>query len=376
VASALRRNLRFAHAILGRGGPLYVQFAVTTRCNLACPMCQATAARAGERELDLAEIETLARTLGRLGVAIVVLTGGEPLLREDLEEGVRLFRAHGLDPRLQTNGLLATPERVGRLVAAGVREATVSLHGLDAATHERVTGRPGSWAGAMAGLAAFGQALLPLGGVNGVNITVTRHNLRQVPALVRFVTAAGFWASLIPLHSAVEPGAFVVRASGGGAAIGPEDHPLLERVWAEVVALKRAGHRIYNSRRFLAESLEFQERGAVRWRCASPDLYFSVSPQGRFLPCVDLPGGPSMLAPEFLATFRSRAFRDGVRRRVAACEGCMYACYPELVWATRDPRTILERVVFARQVASGPREGLDEGALLALAASTLAEDRR
>ncbi|MFH1464033.1 MAG: radical SAM protein [Pseudomonadota bacterium] len=375
--TALRRDLRFAEALLTGKGPLYVQFAVTTRCNLACPMCQATAARARERELTLAEVEALARTLARLRVAIAVLTGGEPLLREDLEQVVRLFRTHGLDPRLQTNGLLATPARVRRLVNAGLREATVSLHGLDAATHERVTGRPGSWAGAMAGLAAFGQSLLPLGGINGVNITVTRHNLGQVPALVRFATAAGFWASLIPLHAAAgDPDTFVVRSDGGGAALRPEDHPLLERVWAEVVALKRAGHRVYNSHRFLEESLDYQRSGTVRWRCASPDLYFSVSPEGRFLPCVDLPGGPSMLAPDFLATFRSRAFREEVRRRVAACEGCMYACYPELVWATNDPRTVLERVAFARQVARGPREGLDEGALRALAASLLAEDRR
>lgn len=363
-----RRNLSFVRAALTGRGLLYTQLAVTTRCNLGCAMCRSTASRRAEGELSAAELARLARVLRAMGVDALVLSGGEPLLRSDLEEVVRALAGAGLSVRMQTNGLLLDPDRAAALRRAGLEAVTISLHGLDPTTHEAVSGRPGSWEAALCGLAAAAEAFDAPGALNGVNVVVCAPNLDQVPGIVRLATRLGFFASLIPVHEHAGPAdRFVVRGLLSGLGFAPADEPRLRAVYAEVARLKRAGADVYNSHRFLRESAAFLATGRIAWRCASPDLYISVSADGRLLPCVDLPDGPAMLADGFLATWRDPAFRAGIRTRVAACRGCMYACYPELVWATRDPRTFLERVAFARAVAGRRSHPLSFEALRAAA---------
>ncbi len=367
--SALRRNLLFARAALTRRVPIYVQFAVTTRCNMVCSMCRANESREGERELGVAEIAILADHLERLGVGILVLTGGEPLLRVDLPEIVRLFSERGLSVRLQSNALLADPETVRALVEAGLEDVTVSLHSLDPEINDRITGVPGSWERILAGLATFGQALPGRGALGGVNITVNRHNLADLPDLVRFVTDIGLYASLIPVHldEGRGDGDYIVRAHAPEMGIDPSHHDTIDRVYAKLMDMKRSGFHLYNTYRFLRESRDYLKTGEIRWRCLSPDMYFSISPQGHFLPCVDLPGDESMLDPGFVERYRSREFREHYRRQASTCAGCMYACYPELTYIARHPLTFLERVAFARAVEGRRRARLSAEQMVARA---------
>lgn len=363
-----RRNWLFLKAVLTRKVPLYVQYAVTKRCNLACRMCQTTASRRGEAELALPEIERLAEVVAQIGPGFMILTGGEPMLRPDLAEIVRIFSRRGLSVRLQTNAVLADPGRLEELTAAGLEEVTVSLHSLRPEVNDRITGVEGSWEKIIRGLANWMAVLPERGSLSGINVTVSRHNLEELPALVSFISEIGFYASIIPVHLA-DPaaGRFIVRADDPDGAFTAADRDRVEAVYGELIAMKRRGIRIYNSHRFLRESREFLLTGRVRWRCLSPDLYYSISPQGHFLPCVDIPTDISMLADDFLERYRSGEIPGMIRRIARSCRGCMYACYPEIVYLCRDPGTFLERAVFALRSARDRRERLDHGQLLAAA---------
>lgn len=126
--------------------PWFVDLCVTARCNLNCQMCQSNNARFTEPEA--------ARWLGfydRLGAwlprpRVVTLTGGEPLLRDDIYEQVGRLAALGFEPRLNTNGALLNPETVGRLVDAGLRVIILSFHGIGE-THDRLRNAPGLYQG-------------------------------------------------------------------------------------------------------------------------------------------------------------------------------------------------------------------------------------
>jgi MoaA/NifB/PqqE/SkfB family radical SAM enzyme len=348
---ALRRNLIFAEAALLGRRPAYVQYAVTTRCNQRCRMCEATASRAGERELSVGQVRSLAAVLRRMGVGVLVLSGGEPLLRPELPALVQAFTQQDLMVRMQSNGALQHPDQAWELSAAGLQEVSISLHSLDPAVHDVITGRPGSWEQALEGMAAFSQALAGRGRVHGVNITVCRLNLHELPDLVRFVSAVGFWAAPIPVH--LEPAdrlSWIVRGDDAELAFRRQDRPEIRAVYDRLLAQKARGLHVYSSRRFLRESAAWLQGGLPTWRCASPVQYFSISPDGRFLPCVDLPGEHSLLDPDFLSRYRSRAFRQRVQAQVRACRGCMYACYPELVYIGHHADTLLERVGFALTV--------------------------
>jgi cyclic pyranopterin phosphate synthase len=123
-----------------------VRISVTDRCNLRCTYCMPRsvfgpghAFLPRSQTMSAAEIGRLASILVRLGVQKVRLTGGEPLLRPDLEDIVREVRAAGAaDVALTTNGSLLAA-RAQRLRDAGLQRVTVSLDTLDADLHSRIS---------------------------------------------------------------------------------------------------------------------------------------------------------------------------------------------------------------------------------------------
>ena len=116
-----------------------LRISVTDRCNLRCVYCMPKEVfgpdypyLARSELLTYEEIARLTRVLTGLGVRKVRLTGGEPLLRYDLERLIEMLaRIANLDLTLTTNGALLTLEKARTLKAAGLRRLTVSLDSLD-----------------------------------------------------------------------------------------------------------------------------------------------------------------------------------------------------------------------------------------------------
>jgi cyclic pyranopterin phosphate synthase len=121
------------------GRPLRdLRISVTDRCNFRCVYCMpkevfGRSYRFMDRKelLTFEEIERIGRAFVAAGVGKIRITGGEPLLRRDLEVLVgRLVAIGGLDVALTTNGALL-PQKAGALAEAGLRRVTVSLDSLD-----------------------------------------------------------------------------------------------------------------------------------------------------------------------------------------------------------------------------------------------------
>ncbi|HET8798662.1 MAG TPA: GTP 3',8-cyclase MoaA [Thermoanaerobaculia bacterium] len=130
------------------GRPVHdLRISVTDRCNFRCPYCMPKeifgrdfAFLRREELLTFEEIARLSRVFVRLGVEKIRLTGGEPLLRRDLEVLVaQLASIEGLgDLALTTNGALLTREKAQALAKGGLRRITISLDSLDDATFRRM----------------------------------------------------------------------------------------------------------------------------------------------------------------------------------------------------------------------------------------------
>lgn len=154
-----------------------VAWEVTRRCNLACGHCRASALRGPyPGELDTRRGLRLLDEIAELGRPVVILTGGEPLLRGDLPALARHGDSKGLRMVLATNGTLLTEATASRLGEAGIRRVSVSLDGPDAASHDAFRGVPGAFAGALAGIEALARAGLEY----QINTTITRANLAQI----------------------------------------------------------------------------------------------------------------------------------------------------------------------------------------------------
>lgn len=101
----------------------------TKRCNFSCEHCFVDAGRPRAAEMDAAAMKSLLRDLARCGVTTIAWSGGEPLLRADLEEISRAGFAHGLEFTLATNGYLADRKRLESLIKCGLKVIQIGLDG-------------------------------------------------------------------------------------------------------------------------------------------------------------------------------------------------------------------------------------------------------
>jgi radical SAM protein with 4Fe4S-binding SPASM domain len=301
--------------------PVLSEIAVTYRCNLRCAFCYAgcncTTNPTGDgREMTAAEIRTVLERIYRDGkVPSVSFTGGEPTLRPELPELVRHAAELGLRVNLITNGTRVTAELAARLAEAGLASAQVSLEGVTARTHERITGIPGSHALTLAGVGHLRAAGIRV----HTNTTLNRDNLHECERLPSFVRRAlglpRFSMNLvIPTGSAALNARLVVRYRELG--------PHLE-------AVQRAAAE---------EDVEFMwysptpmclfnpiAHGLGNKGCSACDGLLSVAANGDVLPCssYDDPVG-NLLRDGVETVWRSRKARHYRDKGFAhpSCRGC------------------------------------------------------
>ena len=171
--------------------PYLVALNLTRRCNLRCEHCYldaGTRAEGGTDELTTAEVKDVIDRIAALSSGcMVVMTGGEPLLRPDIEDLVAHAADAGLMVVLGTNGLGLTPDRIDRLQKAGLAGAGISLDSLDPAFHDDFRGSAGAWGKTMAALDACRDAGL----VFQLHYSVTDDNAHEFESMVDFAKSAG-----------------------------------------------------------------------------------------------------------------------------------------------------------------------------------------
>lgn len=155
---------------------------LTGRCNLACTHCYSRSGpgRTTEGELTTAEALAVIDDLAGMGVPLILFTGGEPLMREDLWELAHHARGKGLKMALSTNGTLITPGVARKIKECGIEYAGISLDGARAETHDRFRNSPGAFEKACSAFAACRDAGLRC----GVRVTLTRENRHELEDLV------------------------------------------------------------------------------------------------------------------------------------------------------------------------------------------------
>ncbi len=160
---------------------------VTKQCNLYCQHCYASADReVAPGELRTAEGKRLLDELAGYGVPVVLFSGGEPLVREDLVELVDYADDRGIRPVLSTNGTLITPETATELREAGLKYAGISVDGMPE-RNDRFRGREGAFDAAVRGI----EATLEAGIKTGLRYTITERNVADLEAVVELLHEIG-----------------------------------------------------------------------------------------------------------------------------------------------------------------------------------------
>jgi radical SAM protein with 4Fe4S-binding SPASM domain len=188
LAPAAKRHLPLAATtrVVDAVRPIYCVWELTLACDLACRHCGSRAGKARPDELTTDECLDVVRQLAALGVKEVSLIGGEAYLREDWVSVIEAIVRNGMVPNLTTGGRGMTAERTRSAFAAGLRDASVSLDGLEA-THDRLRGVRGSFRAALDAMDNLRAA-----GVRVNNNTqLNRLTLRDLPAQLELMIEHG-----------------------------------------------------------------------------------------------------------------------------------------------------------------------------------------
>jgi heme d1 biosynthesis radical SAM protein NirJ len=155
------------------------------RCNLTCKHCYATSADSEFRnELDTTEALGVIDQLHETGVRVLILSGGEPLLRDDIFQLADYARDKGFYVALSTNGTLIDEQNIERIAAADFDYVGISIDGLEA-VHDEWRQLKGSFAASMHAI-----DLCRARGIRvGLRTTLTQHNYPQLPALLELMRA-------------------------------------------------------------------------------------------------------------------------------------------------------------------------------------------
>lgn len=184
-----------------------VAWETTRNCNLSCVHCRASATLGHHAdELDTREAFRLLDQIAEVAKPIVILTGGEPLLRPDIFEVAAYGTGLGLRMVMAPNGTLLTPEIARKLSAAGIQRVSISLDGATAETHDEFRKVPGAYEGALQGIAHVKAAGIPF----QVNTTVTQINLEQIPKIQQLAVELGAVAHHIFLLVPTGRGKYIV----------------------------------------------------------------------------------------------------------------------------------------------------------------------
>lgn len=165
-----------------------VAWEVTRSCNLNCVHCRASAEKGPyPGELDTEKCLEILDQIASIGKPIVILTGGEPLLREDIFELSRHGTQLGLRMVMATNATLLTPEFAQKMKSSGIQRVSVSLDRATAVKHDQFRKVPGAFEGTLGGVEILKKAGIEF----QVNTTVTKHNVHEVQEILDMVIDLG-----------------------------------------------------------------------------------------------------------------------------------------------------------------------------------------
>lgn len=169
--------------------PRLVAWETTRACNLACVHCRAVAQpRPDPRQLSTEEAFRLVDDIATFQEPVIlILTGGDPMKREDIFEVADRASRAGLRVVMSPSGTHVTPQSVARLKQVGVQRISLSLDGSTPEIHDAFRQVPGAFAEATQSLAYAREGGLPF----QINTTVTQHNRHDLAEMLRLAVELG-----------------------------------------------------------------------------------------------------------------------------------------------------------------------------------------
>lgn len=255
--------------------PALISWNLTKKCNLRCPHCYMDAGRKAARELTTRECLDLIVEMKRLGNEMLILTGGEPLLRKDIYDIARCASDQGIWVVMGTNGVLVTDRVAEKMVECGVKGVGISIDSIDPEKHNTFRGGPNAWEYSVRALEicrAHGLQVL-------VQTTVMEMNRAEIPQLIDFAQQRGAWSFNL----------YFLVQTGRGQTMSDLSAVQTEGILSDLVdAQEQAKPMLVRSKcapHFKRISYEKGLGGLESGGCMAGTQYCRITPEGDVTPC-------------------------------------------------------------------------------------------
>ena len=299
-----------------RRNPTFMSFNVSNRCNEQCLMCSVW--RTPSEELSLVEMERIFLDVRRFGIRVLEISGGEPFLRKDIFEILKLVDRIGFLFTVSSNGTLLDPAFVERL--NGFRrmlQLAVSVDSLERDVFRKLRG-----VDALPRVLGNLEALVekkPSFPVK-INFTMNRFNYRETMTLLDYAEKLGIFLSVFPVNQG--PG-FLHRSSENDFLPRQEERREMASLFRHLAGLRKQGAPLWDFSRFYERAAAYVLSDPVG-PCDAGSLYLDLHADGILAPCVDQEGIGD-LRREGISEAYKRI--EAQRARLAACAKSSPCCY-------------------------------------------------
>jgi radical SAM protein with 4Fe4S-binding SPASM domain len=284
-------------------------------------------------ELSTAECLDLLGEMQALGTEMVILTGGEPLLRKDIYELASAASERGMWVVMGTNGVLLTDSVARKMIECGVKGVAVSIDSIDPERHDSFRGGPNAW--------KHSVRALEVAKANGLEVlvqtTVMDMNRHEIPQLIDFARSKGAWSFNL----------YFLVQTGRGQAMNDLGAEATEEMLGELVEAQESYKpmlvRSKCAPQFKRIAYHRGKAGLESGGCMAGTEYCRITPEGNVTPCPYMTVSAGNVRQESFTeiwrnspVFRDLRDPDRLKGRCGACEfkeicgGCRCRAYAGL----------------------------------------------
>lgn len=316
MASEFKKSASVVTRSLTPGKPHHAQWLITRKCNYRCRGCNVWKEQ-DKRELSTAEIKRGLDILKDLGIVELVLSGGDPLLRDDIGEildyASKLFVTSVYD-----NGSMAA-EKIDCL--RHVDFVAISIDSLDEAKNDYIKAVPGAWKKATEAV-----ELLQREGIKvAVTPTISQKNLYEIVDMTNYFTDKGVpvWYCLYSYDTSVDSKQLFRIGKANDEFVITDKQGMVD-LCNSLIDLKKKNKKILMTTKLLEAMRSLYEEDKRTWKCQALNNFLVVDHLGRIAGCHSHNFAGSIY--DLPKKWKSPEFKN-LRKTYHECTQCNYLCY-------------------------------------------------
>lgn len=307
--------------------PLTASIGVTQRCNSRCYYCDIWKWQNFTPDPTIEELKKIFFSISNLGVKVVSLSGGEPLLREDLGELISIVKNYNIRVQTVTNGILLSKDRIIELIKTGLDCVTLSLDTIDPGVYRKLRGVPFKIAEQALESLIYAKEENPHIDV-AISCVISRYNIGKLVPLAEKITNIFKGKILINFQSYER----IPGRANDDLIPNPEMYPLLCEEIEKLIEMKKQGFPITNSIIFLRWIPDFLTYNKMpkNFKCSAGYTGISIDADLQLRPCFQFPPIADLRQENLEDVWFSREFKkQRIKMKKGKCRGCLLFCHTE-----------------------------------------------